>query len=188
MTRLTPLIVVRMAPVLVQTRAASTTAFTSYTLVGKRPTGLNSSILTFAIPEGMSLSGPEVPSSVYASAVGLKKSYSPVSRSDDQGTFDLLVKPYPPREGGGLARHLCELAVGETASMQVKAARVMHGSTDVTRRWRHLAMVAGGTGIAPFIQILRHVLPDGDADEQVPAKASRRIALDRRTRLRHPTL
>jgi len=160
---------------------SSSASFTNYTLVSKTTVGSsNSQLLRFALPPGATLGGlgeGAVPVTVYARALGLKKSYSPVSRADEAGAFDLLVKPYAPREGGGLAAHLCSLGVGKAAELQVKATRVMHGSPGVLQRWRNLALVAGGTGIAPFVQILRHVLPD-DAGTAVRLLYSSRNASD----------
>merc|ERR1719362_494674 len=36
----------------------------------------------------------------------------------------------------------------------------MHGDPGVTRRWAQLGLVAGGTGIAPLMQIVRIILDD----------------------------
>ena len=35
------------------------------------------------------------------------------------GSFELLVKAYPPRRGGGLGAYLCGLDPGETALMSL---------------------------------------------------------------------
>ena len=43
----------------------------------------------------------------------LEKSYSPVSLPTVSGFFDLLVKKYPPRDGGGMGAHLCDLEVDD---------------------------------------------------------------------------
>ena len=160
--------------------SASASTFADFTLVEKRPTGSNGSqVLIFAAPDGSTLGGLDastVPTSVYAAASGLKKSYSPVSRADQIGTFELLVRPYPPREGGGLALALCNLGVGTTASLQVKPARKMHGSPGVVGRWSSLSLVAAGTGVAPFVQILRHVLPDSPSTRVSLLFANRKAA------------
>jgi len=88
----------------------------------------------------------------------LEKSYSPVSHEDEQSTFELLVKAYPPRTGGGLGAFLCGLQPGESATMKVKPPRKIHGSTAIHNRWKHLGLVAGGTGVAPFVQVIRSLL------------------------------
>jgi len=94
----------------------------------------------------------------------LEKSYSPISLPSAEGYFDILVKKYPPRAGGGVGAFLCSLNPGEVALMRVKAPRVIHGSEAVAGRWARLGFVAGGTGVAPFLQIIRALLAD-DADE-----------------------
>jgi NAD(P)H-flavin reductase len=42
--------------------------------------------------------------------------------------------------------------------MKVKDPRRIHGSEVVAGRWDHLGFVAGGTGIAPFVQIISALL------------------------------
>jgi len=74
--------------------------------------------------------------------------------------MDLVVKAYQPRAGGGVGAYLCNLVVGESMLATVKSKRVMHGSPVVSRRWASLGLVAGGTGIAPMLQIARMVLDD----------------------------
>ena len=90
-----------------------------------------------------------------------EKSYSPISLPDATGYFELLVKKYPPAALGGFGSFLVGLEVGQTAAFKVKPARIMHGSPGVgPNRWAQLGFVAGGTGVAPFIQIIRTLLAD----------------------------
>jgi cytochrome-b5 reductase len=90
----------------------------------------------------------------------LEKSYSPVSHPALEGVVDLLVKAYVPRPGGGVGSFICNLEIGETMQATLKKKRMVHGSAEVTRRWRAIGLVGGGTGIAPLIQIARIVLDD----------------------------
>ena len=42
--------------------------------------------------------------------------------------------------------------------MKVKAQRKFHDEYYSSNRWRELGMVAGGTGIAPMLQMIRAIL------------------------------
>jgi hypothetical protein len=55
----------------------------------------------------------------------IEKSYSPITHEDTQGYFDLLVKTYESRSGGGFGAFLCNLEPGETAPMKIKKARTI---------------------------------------------------------------
>jgi len=60
-----------------------------------------------------------------------------------------------------VGKFLVDLSVGDTISAAVKSERLMHGSPAVLERnWKNVGMIAGGTGIAPHIQILRILLRD----------------------------
>ena len=97
----------------------------------------------------------------------LIKSYSPVSHPDQQGTFDLIVKAYPDRPGGGVGRYLCHMMPGDSITASLKSPRIVHGSVHVQRRWKQVGLIAGGTGIAPLLQIARILLADTEWDTQV---------------------
>jgi len=97
----------------------------------------------------------------------LEKSYSPVSHPAADGYFDLLVKAYEPRPGGGVGAYICSLEVGATMDATLKSERKMHGDARVLGRWAHVGLVAGGTGIAPLVQLARLVLEDPDGTTRV---------------------
>jgi cytochrome-b5 reductase len=76
--------------------------------------------------------------------------------------MDLIVKAYPPRPGGGVGDYLCNMNVGEMIHGTVKGKRIMHGSASVLNRWNNIGLIAGGTGIAPLLQVARIVLESQD--------------------------
>ena len=98
----------------------------------------------------------------------LSESYSPVSHPSVEDYFDLIVKEYPARPGGGVGAFLCNLIIGESVTGAIKKHRLMHGSPEVQGRWEQVGLVAGGTGIAPLLQLVRIILAS-------PADASTRI-------------
>ena len=144
-----------------------------YTLRSKWKKGRDSWLLRFELPLerrylGEDLSLPTCLKVLYPNGTDektgepkpLEKSYSPVSHPSADGFVDLLVKAYPPRPGGGVGAYLCNMQVGDTVLASVKSKRMMHGDPAVLGRWSHIGLVAGGTGIAPVLQVARVVLEE----------------------------
>lgn len=115
----------------------------------------------------------------------ISKSYSPISHPSKKYGFDLLVKEYPYREGGGVAAFLCSLSpknckahieenysndnkTSQQSSSSIlaslKSPRIIHGSPQIYNRWTHVGLIAGGTGIAPLFQIATMLLKDMEED------------------------
>jgi cytochrome-b5 reductase len=90
----------------------------------------------------------------------LAKSYSPISHPSQPDAFQLLVKKYPPRIGGGVGAYICSLQPEDYFEAEVKSPRIMHGSPEVLGRWKNVGLIAGGTGIAPLYQLLLILLKD----------------------------
>ncbi|OQV18334.1 NADH-cytochrome b5 reductase 2 [Hypsibius exemplaris] len=110
--------------------------------------------------------------------------YTPISSDDDLGYTDLLVKVYfantHPKypEGGKMSQHLEKLELGQTidvrgpnglleyqgkGKMAIKAAKKSISKVSSVKR---VGMIAGGTGITPMMQIIRHAFKDpSDATE-----------------------
>lgn len=83
------------------------------------------------------------------SAKLLKKSYSPTSHPSTTNTFDLLVKAYPPRPGGGVGAAICALEPGQHLHGKLKSERMVHGSPHIAKRWDQIGLISGGTGVLP---------------------------------------
>eukprot|EP00927_Polykrikos_kofoidii_P064915 TRINITY_DN60723_c0_g1_i1.p1 TRINITY_DN60723_c0_g1~~TRINITY_DN60723_c0_g1_i1.p1 ORF type:complete len:303 (+),score=14.28 TRINITY_DN60723_c0_g1_i1:65-973(+) len=142
----------------------------SYLLLEKWQQSQDSWLLRFSLPEekrGTHLgNSPILPTCIsvhhheIASGKTLKKSYSPVSHPASVGYFDLLVKAYTPQAGGGVGAGICDLQSGEALRGKLKAERLVHGSPHISKRWDRIGLVAGGTGVAPLVQIIRIVLED----------------------------
>lgn len=135
-----------------------------FKLLSSTPTGHNSCILSFESPLPLPRSLP-VPWGVklhLPGPEGAPKSYSPVDftpsnpTSNSHTNMTMLVKPYPPSEGGGYGSHLCgDLSVGDSTYFSLKPPRAVHGSTEPIGKYKEVFLVGGGTGIAPLIQIAR---------------------------------
>ena len=122
-------------------QAHAPAGFHEYTLVAKRDAGRDSKLLTFALPDTMPTLGASVISGVKVkqevAGEQLDKSYSPTSPAERTETFDLLVKAYAPRKGGGLGAWLCALEPGQNASMKVKGAKKIVDGAPLAYCQRH---------------------------------------------------
>ncbi|XP_035293271.1 NADH-cytochrome b5 reductase 2 isoform X1 [Cricetulus griseus] len=103
------------------------------------------------------------------------RAYTPVSSDDDKGFVDFIIKiyfkdvhpTYP--EGGKMTQYLENMKIGDTILFRGPTGRLFYhnpGSlivkTDKTsepekKLVHHLGMVAGGTGITPMLQLIRHI-------------------------------
>eukprot|EP00537_Pseudo-nitzschia_pungens_P015562 CAMPEP_0172408992 /NCGR_PEP_ID=MMETSP1061-20121228/76138_1 /TAXON_ID=37318 /ORGANISM="Pseudo-nitzschia pungens, Strain cf. pungens" /LENGTH=375 /DNA_ID=CAMNT_0013145137 /DNA_START=666 /DNA_END=1796 /DNA_ORIENTATION=- len=170
-------------------KAVSPMVQQSYKLLRKTRLSEDSCLLRYGLPEGRTILGtdPTLPTCIKVDYFGgsnasdndidnndndnkplllSSKSYSPVTHPNQSGHFDLVVKSYPYREGGGVGAYLCDMAEGDSISATLKKERVMHGSSAVLGRgWKKVGLVAGGTGIAPLLQIARILLENDDNDK-----------------------
>jgi ferredoxin-NADP reductase len=109
----------------------------------------------------------------------LSKSYSPISHPSQSGYFDLIVKSYETtsfENGGGVGKYLCNMNVGDSIKAELKKERIMHGSSQILNRgWNNIGLIAGGTGIAPLLQLARILLEQEQDQEQNNQNASESI-------------
>ena len=99
----------------------------------------------------------------------LSKSYSPISHPSQQDYFDLIVKSYDTTysNGGGVGNYLCEMTVGDSITAELKKERIVHHSSKILNRgWKNIGLIAGGTGIAPLLQLARLLLFDHEDQNQ----------------------
>ncbi|XP_050499874.1 NADH-cytochrome b5 reductase 3 isoform X1 [Diabrotica virgifera virgifera] len=106
------------------------------------------------------------------------RSYTPVSSDDDQGYVDLVIKVYfknvHPKfpDGGKMTQHLESLKIGDTIDVRGPAGRIEylgHGKFTVKKlrkdppeeiTVKKVNLIAGGVGITPILQLIRHILKD----------------------------
>uniref|UniRef100_A0A8C5LE68 NADH-cytochrome b5 reductase n=1 Tax=Jaculus jaculus TaxID=51337 RepID=A0A8C5LE68_JACJA len=104
------------------------------------------------------------------------RAYTPVSRDDDQGFVDLIIKIYfknvHPKypEGGKMTQYLENMNTGDTVLCRGPAGRLFYlepgklaikaypSSKSEEKLVCHLGMIAGGTGITPMLQLIRHII------------------------------
>ena len=101
----------------------------------------------------------------------ISRQYTPISSDfEDRGYFDLLVKVYRknenPRfpEGGWMSQHLESLPIGSEVDVRGPNGRIEYLERGhfklghIKRTFKQVAMIAGGTGITPMYQLIKHVL------------------------------
>ncbi|XP_015511898.1 NADH-cytochrome b5 reductase 2 isoform X1 [Neodiprion virginianus] len=113
------------------------------------------------------------------------RAYTPVSSDEDHGFVDLVVKVYfknvHPKfpDGGKMSQYLESLKIGDTIDFRGPSGRLVYNgagsfSIKVLRKdppvqhsVKKLAMIAGGTGITPMLQLIRQITKDPSDDTQL---------------------
>jgi len=100
------------------------------------------------------------------------RKYTPTSRFDQKGSFDLLIKIYRANvhpdhpNGGQLTSYLESLKVGDKVTMsgpKYKRTYLGHGKVNVLgnlHEVKDIVFIAGGTGVAPLYQLILALLDD----------------------------
>ncbi|KAG8341442.1 Oxidoreductase FAD binding domain [Trypanosoma vivax] len=79
--------------------------------------------------------------------------YTPVTPNHTKGYFDIIVKR---KQGGLMTDHLFGMHVGDKLLFRSVAFKVQYRPN----KWKHVGMIAGGTGFTPMLQIIRHSLTE----------------------------
>nr|CAI5817147.1 unnamed protein product [Callosobruchus analis] len=106
------------------------------------------------------------------------RSYTPVSSDDDHGFVEFVIKVYfknvHPKfpEGGKVTQYLESLKLGDTLTFRGPSGRIQytgHGTFAVKKlrkdppiiyKAKQVNLIAGGVGITPILQLIRHVVKD----------------------------
>lgn len=144
-------------------RVLSPTKFSSFTVAKVESISHNTKLIRFEIPATRTLGlpiGRHI--SVRAEIDGnmVIRAYTPTSRSDTTGHFDLLVKSY---EMGKLSTHLHALKPGDSMEVRGPVGRFKY----VKNAYSCMGFVGGGTGLTPCLQVIRCILegPEGEGDK-----------------------
>jgi cytochrome-b5 reductase len=82
------------------------------------------------------------------------------SASDTTGHLELLIKKYP---NGPMSTHIHDLKIGETLEFKGPIPKYPWS----TNKHEHVAMIAGGTGITPMYQVIRHIFSNPNEQTKV---------------------
>ncbi|KAL8737783.1 MAG: hypothetical protein Q9181_001346 [Wetmoreana brouardii] len=99
----------------------------------------------------------------------------PILSTDENGTFDLVVKTYFPTDdqpGGAMSNILDCIAIGEQVEMRGPTGEITYGGNgdfDVEgkkKHWDRVSLILGGSGITPGYQLLARICKtEGDETE-----------------------
>ncbi|KAG8470371.1 hypothetical protein KFE25_008792 [Diacronema lutheri] len=139
--------------------------WTACKLVDKASISRNVAVFTFALPDAtkpLALSTCAcILSRCKKDGEDVVRPYTPVSTNAQIGTFTLMVKVYPD---GKMSQQMHHMPIGSTLDFK-------HIGKNVKVQYpfpkRRIGMIAGGTGITPFVQALHAVLGSADDDTRV---------------------
>ena len=142
------------------TRALNPLDFRPFTVISVDKVSYNTALVRFKIPGDRDLGlaiGRHV--SVRAEINGIKviRPYTPTSRPDTKGHFDLLIKKYTD---GKMSSHIHNLCVGDTLEFRGPVGRFKY----TMNQYKKMGLIAAGSGLTPCLQVIRSVLegPSGD--------------------------
>ncbi|KAJ3350203.1 NADH-cytochrome b5 reductase [Allomyces javanicus] len=127
--------------------------FRSFTVADVHRINHNTAIFRLALPHADQTLNLPTTSFVLTKTGDIVRPYTPTSPDDAQGHFDLLVKQYP---GGKMSSHIHSLKVGDSLEVKGPIPKYPLAANQHTQ----IAMVAGGTGITPMLQIVNKLLAD----------------------------
>ncbi|CCX05634.1 hypothetical protein FPQ18DRAFT_377697 [Pyronema domesticum] len=146
------------------TRVLKADEFQEFTLSDKTIISHNVAIYKFDLPSPTSILGLPIGQHVSIAATidgkEVVRSYTPVSSDADLGHFNLLVKSYPT---GNISKHLADLKIGQTVRCRGPKGQFVYTPNMV----RAFAMIAGGTGITPMLQIIRAITENPEDKTEV---------------------
>ncbi|KAJ1983179.1 NADH-cytochrome b5 reductase [Dimargaris verticillata] len=144
------------------TKALDPKKFQSFALKFIEPISHNTKLYRFELPEPNMVLGLDVASCIVTKFVDEKnldkdgkpkvviRPYTPTSKEDERGYFDLIVKEYPQ---GVMSRHIASLKPGD--KLDVKGPIPKYPYTP--NMHKEVGLIAGGTGITPMLQLIRKI-------------------------------
>uniref|UniRef100_UPI0037E74FBC NADH-cytochrome b5 reductase 2 n=1 Tax=Semicossyphus pulcher TaxID=241346 RepID=UPI0037E74FBC len=151
-------------------------------LIHKQEISHDTKKFRFGLPSATHILGLPVGQHVYLSAKVngslVVRAYTPVSSDEDQGHVDLVVKVYYKNshpsfpEGGKMSQFLDNMAIGDTIDFRGPNGLLVYKgngqfsirpdkkSEPKARKFKHVGMIAGGTGITPMLQLIRSITAD----------------------------
>ncbi|KAK9497728.1 hypothetical protein O3M35_004396 [Rhynocoris fuscipes] len=143
----------------------------------------------FELPSNNHILGLPVGQHIFLSAniegETLIRSYTPVTSDDDLGYMDLVIKVYHKNThpkypaGGKMSQYLDSLAIGDTVDIRGPSGRLKYlgkgvFSMKVLRKdpayqvtVTKVSMIAGGSGITPMLQLIRHITKDANDNTEM---------------------
>lgn len=130
-------------------------AFRSFKLSDVKKYNHNTSIFTFAFDDPKAkFNGQTASCVVFKANIDGKeviRPYTPTSRPNTVGQLEFVIKNYPQ---GLMSKHVHELKKGDTVEIKGPIPKYPYEAN----KFKNLALIAGGTGITPMIQMIEEVL------------------------------
>ncbi|GMH66893.1 hypothetical protein TrLO_g12777 [Triparma laevis f. longispina] len=96
----------------------------------------------------------------------VRRPYTPISTKDQEDFAEFVIKAYPPRtdgKAGGMGAHLCSLKEGDAIKMKGPWPKAAYEPN----KFKHIGMIAGGTGLTPMLQVILEILNNPDDNTKV---------------------
>lgn len=154
----------------------------SLPLIHKQEISHDTKKFRFGLPSGAHILGLPIGQHVYLSAKVngslVVRAYTPVSSDQDKGYVDLVVKVYYKNchpsfpEGGKMSQYMDNMAIGDAIDFRGPSGLLVYKgngqfsirpdkkSEAKVRKYKHVGMIAGGTGITPMLQLIRRITAD----------------------------
>lgn len=151
-------------------------------LIDKQEISHDTKKFRFGLPSESHILGLPVGQHVYLSAkvngTLVVRAYTPVSSDEDQGYVDLVVKVYHKNvhpsypDGGKMSQYLENMAIGDSIDFRGPNGLLIYkdkGKFSIRpdkkaepkiKKFNHVAMIAGGTGVTPMLQLIRRIIDD----------------------------
>lgn len=149
-------------------------------LIDKQEISHDTKRFRFGLPSESHILGLPVGQHVYLSAKVngslVVRAYTPVSSDDEQGYVDLVVKVYYKNPtypaGGKMSQYLDNMTIGDAIDFRGPNGLLVYKgngqfsirpdkkSEPKIKKFKHVAMIAGGTGITPMLQLIRRITAD----------------------------
>lgn len=129
--------------------------YNEFPLVDKVPVSSNASIYKFSLPRSSDKLNIPIGQHITISATiegkEITRSYTPISSEEDEGYFELLIKTYPK---GNVSRFVDNLSLYESIKVKGPKGRMQYKPNMA----KNIGMIAGGTGIAPMLQVISAIV------------------------------
>jgi cytochrome-b5 reductase len=132
-------------------------AFVPFRLESVKDISPNTRLFRFALQSPEQQFGLDVASCVVARVPEdgkedsyIIRPYTPISPREQKGSTDFVIKVYPD---GKMTQKLFKLKPGDTLEMKGPIPKIKYEPN----KYQNIGMIAGGTGIAPMIQVLREI-------------------------------
>lgn len=155
-------------------------------LIEKQEISHDTKKFRFGLPSESHILGLPVGQHIYLSAKVsgslVVRAYTPVSSDEDLGYVDLVVKVYYKNvhpsfpDGGKMSQYLDNMAIGDSIDFRGPSGLLIYKdkgkfsirpdkkSEPKMKKFKHVAMIAGGTGITPMLQLIRRITADPSDD------------------------